>query len=163
MVKQLIIGLSMLLLSGCVTGNYQSFKSSVGYVDEHEKDNIYVVSYTGTPTTKVEIVNDFVLLRSAEVTLDNGYSYFVIEEASNNKDKVAQLSNGTASISDQFSRNGYGSARSRMDDAVKKVRPKSVMKIHCFKEKPEDTIVYDAVALERALKDEYQIEEPTQL
>ncbi len=68
-----------ILLSGC--SSYQQ-KSSLfnksGFSEERMGSNVFRVTYEGNDKNSDEEVSDFNLLRSAEVTMENGFKYFVI-------------------------------------------------------------------------------------
>lgn len=65
------------LLAGCVTA-YQPDGVSGGYSDQLRNGNTAQVSFRGNPLTAPEAVHSFLLRRCAEVTLQDGYSYFVL-------------------------------------------------------------------------------------
>ena len=75
--------LLILILAGCNSGTYQQYNLGVGYQSEQNQDNEFSISYTDAPRALMDKVNDFALLRSAEVTLENGYNYFVVTKAIN--------------------------------------------------------------------------------
>jgi hypothetical protein len=52
---------------------------SVGYTDMRLTENRVRVTYAGGNATRREEVEDFLLRRAAEVTLDSGYSHFVFD------------------------------------------------------------------------------------
>lgn len=144
-----------LFLAGCTTGNYQRFNDGVGYQETQLNTNEYNVTYTGTRSTNIKKVNDFVLLRSAEITLENGYKYFMITEAKNNRyevgstrsssTEVAMIENRMPSIPGTWAGSNSPQAKSEMI-------------ILMYNEKP-DGIAYDAKQIETALKNEYQIDD----
>ena len=50
-----------------------------GYTDQRLEQNRYRVTFTGNSVTRRETVEDYLLLRSAEVTLQSGLRYFVFD------------------------------------------------------------------------------------
>ncbi len=160
--KNIFVVPLVLMLASCVANNsYQSFNNGVGYKSEETEPNVYTVSYTGTRTTKTEKVNDFALLRCAEITLEKGFSYFVITEATNNRDVAGRGANvNVGSVFSDASKvglQGGGTFNSSVGPSVStQPRPVSTLVIHLFHEQPE-TISYDAYLIDRSLKDEYQI------
>ena len=64
-------------LVGCAT-EYQATGMTGGYSETRLGENIYRVSFQGNGFTNVERVTDFTLLRSAELTIRNGYKWFAI-------------------------------------------------------------------------------------
>lgn len=55
-----------------------AFLNSVGYYNNKVQNGIYSVGYSGNKHSSYEEINDFILLRSAEVTLEEGYKYFIV-------------------------------------------------------------------------------------
>jgi len=79
MKKILLLCALTTILCSCATpyhkyGNW----SGGGYTDLKIQDNIFKVTFGGNGYPNRGEVADFALLRSAEVTIENGYSYFVI-------------------------------------------------------------------------------------
>ncbi|MBT5187228.1 MAG: hypothetical protein HOH19_00805 [Kordiimonadaceae bacterium] len=129
----LVVGL---ILSGCMTGKYHTLNTiGNGYSSKQIANSTYHVSYVDKPLSDFEKINDFALLRAAEITLENGYYYFIIEDEKNNEKDLI------------FS-------RTYPDMAMPKA--KSQLYINCFKNKPEG-VSYDARQISDALRDEYQI------
>lgn len=67
------------LLAGCVTpASYgpKTADTSTGYTDERLAQNRYRVTYTGNSATPRDTVEDYLLYRAAQVTLDAGYTAF---------------------------------------------------------------------------------------
>ena len=73
-----------LLLVGCATGAtlYQPVKNGYGYSEQKLEVDRYRVSFFGNTRTDADTVADYVLYRAAEITLDNGYDYFVVIDRS---------------------------------------------------------------------------------
>lgn len=72
-------GLSALLLAGCATpAPYapQTHQGGAGYSDERLAQNRYRVTFTGNSATPRAQVEDFLLYRAAQVTLDSGFAAF---------------------------------------------------------------------------------------
>jgi hypothetical protein len=71
--------MALLVLAGCETGpayHQREAVGSSGYSDEQLATNRYRVTFTGTSSTRRETVENYLLLRSAEVTIKAGYRYF---------------------------------------------------------------------------------------
>jgi len=75
-----ILAAAVLLgLAACATQPVYGPKGpgqSAGYTDEQLAANRYRVTYTGSAATDRETVEDFLLYRSAEVTLKAGFTHF---------------------------------------------------------------------------------------
>lgn len=65
-------------LAACVTATpYQPATNGVGYAEQRLESNRYKVTFTGNSSTSRQTVENYLLYRAAEVTLQNGYDYFV--------------------------------------------------------------------------------------
>lgn len=67
-------------LGGCATA-YQPQGLTGGFSTTQLDTNVFTVSFRGNGYTGRERTNDFALLRSAEVALENGFSHFAIIDA----------------------------------------------------------------------------------
>lgn len=67
----------IIFLSACATP-YQPMGLMGGYSDSHLDSNTIRVSFYGNGYTSRETVENNLLYRSAEVTVQNGYNYFII-------------------------------------------------------------------------------------
>lgn len=59
---------------------YQPLHDDVGYGEQQLEANRYRVWFAGNSATPREQVEDYVLYRCAELTLDKGYDYFVLSD-----------------------------------------------------------------------------------
>jgi hypothetical protein len=67
------------ILAGCTTPTPYGPRaegSSTGYTDERLAQNRYRVTFTGNTATPRAAVEDYLLYRAAQVTLDSGYAAF---------------------------------------------------------------------------------------
>ncbi|HEX4870938.1 MAG TPA: hypothetical protein VFV27_01375 [Nevskiaceae bacterium] len=75
------LSLTLLLLAGCATVTpYQPLTEGQGYADQKLENNRFRVRFAGNSLTPRETVENYLLFRAAELTLDNGYDYFVFAE-----------------------------------------------------------------------------------
>ena len=95
------------VLSGCATA-YQSEGLSGGFTETQLDTNVWRVSFQGNGYTKGEQANDYAMLRSAELTLANGYTHFAFAE-SKTGEKVTAITTPTTSYT---SASAYGSGNS---------------------------------------------------
>lgn len=79
MFRRLIPFILLLLVVSCATP-YQKFELFVrgGYIDKKVSEDTYRVVYHGNNLTSMETVNTLLLYRSAELTVNLGYDYFVV-------------------------------------------------------------------------------------
>lgn len=110
-------------VGGCAT-RYKGIGSGGGYFDYRLTEDVFAVSFRGNTSTYEELVDLYLLRRSAEVTLEHGYAYFamVVEKARSRQGSF-----------------GYSSFK------VPLVSPGTSIQIKCYKERPPDTeLVIDA-------------------
>lgn len=157
----LIIFISFSLL-GCATG-YQSKGYSGGYSETQLDVNLFRVSFNGNALTDRERVKDFTLLRSAELTLEHGYKYFVVID----ENQSESLSAYTTPVQSNTSMNVYSTGNSAYGTATTTTtggqtyfasKPSASNTIVCFAVKPEGVFSYSAEFLTKSLKAKYQID-----
>lgn len=77
------------LLAACAQPTpYQRAANGFGFSEQRIEDNRYRIVFSGNNVTPKQVVEDYMLFRAAEITLANGYEYFVI--ADRNVDKSTQ-------------------------------------------------------------------------
>ncbi len=79
---KLLGALGLLVLAGCTSPTPYAPREPggyTGYTDQRLDENRYRVTFTGNSVTRRETVEDYLLLRSAEVTLQSGFRYFVFD------------------------------------------------------------------------------------
>lgn len=74
---QLSLAVCLLLFISCSTP-YQPKGSLGGYSEEKILTNMYKVAFQGNQHSKPEIIQKYLLYRSAELTQEMGYDYFAI-------------------------------------------------------------------------------------
>ena len=99
---------STLMVAGCATettyrpATGQGFNRT-GYSDRQVEPNRFLVSFAGNSVTSRDTVERYLLFRSEELTLQNGYDYFVMA------DRDTDLQSRTYSTPGGFNRGfGYG-------------------------------------------------------
>ncbi len=78
-----LVTVSALAISACATQPAYKQATSYngrGYSDQIIESNRFYVSFKGSSTTPRDEVETFLLLRAAELTLENGFDYFVVVE-----------------------------------------------------------------------------------
>ena len=72
---------AILLLAACGTPTpYQPVTNGFGYAEQPLETGRYRVSFFGNSLTARETVENYLLYRAAELTLDQGYDYFIVAE-----------------------------------------------------------------------------------
>lgn len=83
-----VLVLPSLLLVGCATqAPYKEAdkRGAVGYTETQLTDNRYRVVFTGNSRTDAETVQDYALLRAAELTLETGHDWFQLANRDDDK------------------------------------------------------------------------------
>ncbi|HUO98959.1 MAG TPA: hypothetical protein VMU01_09830 [Rhizomicrobium sp.] len=76
------VAAAAVMLAGCETATtYHPLedRSGTGYTDQQLTGNRYRVSFTGNSVTRRDVVENYLLLRAAEVTLKAGYRWFTFD------------------------------------------------------------------------------------
>ena len=134
--RLLIIAIT-LALSACAT-EYQSSSFSGGYSDQMTGNNTATVMFRGNGFTNATTTRRYALRRAAELTLQRGYDYFLIE-SSNDFTKTTELS-GTINCTTSF---GYTTCSESGGGTIEK--PRTQLDIRMFNgDVPNETGYYDA-------------------
>lgn len=126
-----IILLCLFTIIGCYT-EYQCKGKRGGYSETQIDQNVWEVYIGVNRHTTDERASDYLRLRCAELTKNNGFIYFQISDSVSNAKQISS-ENG-----DDF----YAS--------------KSCV-VTCFKEKPGTGIVYNALLIIASIKEKYSI------
>lgn len=141
-------------LAACATTTpYQPLKDGQGYAEQKIESNRYKVTFSGNSSTSKQTVENYLLFRAAEVTLANGYDYFVVADRDTESDtRYSQSYNG-------FGGFGYGwyprsSVGFGASTAIPSTEYEAQASILVFKgKKPEtETKAYDAREVKQNLE-----------
>lgn len=91
-VKVAVLSAGLFSLSACMTPTpYQAISEAAGthqgYSEEKIETNRYRLKFAGNSVTKRETVEDYMLYRAAELTLEQGYDWFSIVTRDTHEDK----------------------------------------------------------------------------
>ena len=90
MTNSLKIALSvslLLALAACAAPTpYKAAGQGYGYDETQIEDNRFRVSFSGNSLTDRETVENYLLYRAAELTLENGYDHFIVSTQDTEKD-----------------------------------------------------------------------------
>lgn len=78
--KKNILIVASLLVFGCGATAYQPYSLTGGYSDKKLSEDEFIIAFNGNIRTDEDRAIHFTMLRAAEITLNNGYKYFVIEQ-----------------------------------------------------------------------------------
>lgn len=168
---KLFLPFIMLLLSACATG-YQEYGSfgQQGYSETQLAEDMFRVSFKGNDVTEMERAQDFTLLRSAELTLNNGYSHFIIvDEAASERvgtivtpttTQTYSTATGSARVMGNSvfgNASGYSTSTTYGGQIFNTVSPSVSNTIVLLKEKPEDVFSFDAAFIYESLRAKYNL------
>lgn len=101
------------VLAGCATA-YQPAGLSGGFTETQIDKNVWRVSFQGNGYTRSERAEELAILRSAEISLANGFTHFAFADSKINTETssytapTTSYTTGSASV---YGNNIYGSAR----------------------------------------------------
>lgn len=141
--KVIFISLITSLACGCQTP-YKKLGMAGGYSEAKLGENKFKIHFSRNGFTTTERARDFVLRRNAEVTLENGFKYFIIDSDNTIKENLITRQNLNGPTL-------YGTMHTNTNIYV------AGNDISCFKERPKtEKIVYDASFISDAVKKKYQ-------
>lgn len=104
--KRLIL-LAAALSAGCaIPTPYQPDGFLGGFTETRLTSNTWRVNFQGNGFTKTEVVQDYALLRSAELTLQQGYRYFALADSRSRMDSAAMMMPSTSQTNINATRYG---------------------------------------------------------
>ena len=164
---KLTIGICIcgLLLTGCATP-YQSHGYTGGYSETRLAENVFQVTFKANAYSGFERATDFNLLRSAELTLENGFRYFIIvdsKEHTTESTYTAPTTSQTTASAYGYGNAAYGHAQTTTygGQTYHYSKPSTTNDIVCFKEKPDIVgMVLDAVYVTDSIRKKYGIAAP---
>lgn len=156
--KNLTVLLFILIITGCST-SYQSDSFTGGYTETQLADNIYKVSFRGNGYTSRSKAEDFTLLRCAELTLQQGYRFFIVIDGRNSSSSSTITTPTTTYSSATITGNSiYGSSNTYGGKTYMVSKPSSTNTIALLKEKPRNQFAYNAQMIFNNLKNKYDID-----
>lgn len=150
----------MFLVTGCAT-SYQAKSFTGGFSETQLSENIFKINFKGNGYTHSERTEDFVLLRSAEITLDHGFTHFIIidnKQSSDIRITTTPAQTTTYGSISSYGNTTYGSAQTITTggNTVIIKQPSATNTIMCFNGKPtEYQVVYDAQLTRTNLSKKY--------
>jgi len=154
--KYLLILLFGAIVTSCTA--YQPSGITGGYTEIKLAQNVYRVSFSGNGYTSPVRANDFALLRSAELTLENGFNYFVIVDADKYSTTSSYTTQTTADTTINMGSNGSGTARTTINggNVYYVAKPTSSNTFFTYIEKPQG-FSYNANYVVRSITGTYGI------
>lgn len=149
------------ILSACVT-TYQPVGFTGGFSETQLGENVWRVTFHGNGYTREERAEDLALLRSADLTLEKGYTHFALASSrSNTKTETYTTPSTSYTTGSVYSSGNYATGNATTyttggdTDSVSK--PSSSNIVVMFKGKPDvQGMVYDAKFICQSIGQKYQ-------
>lgn len=153
--KRLIVFSVFAILAACASP-YQKDGLGGGYSETQLSENVFKVSFRGNGYTSSDRATDMALLRSAEVSLENGFKYFAVIDEKNSASYGSYTTPTTTNASvTVYGNSAYGTATTYGGQTFLVTKPRSTNLIACFKEKPDDVYTFDAEFLSKSLRKKF--------
>jgi len=154
-----VVFLAIATVAGCATSTiYQPASSDGGngFSSTQLGENAFEVRFRGDSSTSPEKASDFALLRAAELTLEKGFDYFIIDDDENSQ----QTSVRTTPARSETKRTWKGATTTYYGgNTYTTSKPRARKVIVCFKEKPDwSGLIYDARFVVQSVKEKYETE-----
>ena len=152
----------MTALSGCAT-TYQSEGFSGGFNETRYAADVFEVSFKGNGYTSEQRASDLALLRSADLTLQNGYQFFAIITAGTTSDTYTfttperTVTTGTVQT---YGNTGYINAQSQTygGHTISAVWPTATKMFKMFREEPNWLpMFFDAAFICESIGKKYEV------
>lgn len=148
-------------LAACATG-YQSSGFTGGFDETALAPNVYRVSFRGNAYTSSERAADMALLRSADLTLQHGFKFFVLADASNTSRISAMTTPQTTTTTGSVT--AYGNmatfnaqSNSYGGETVYLAKPRAANLVVMYGDKPSVAgMVFDAAFVCASLASKYK-------
>jgi hypothetical protein len=150
------------IFSGCATA-YKREGFTGGFSETQLGENVFQVSFRGNGFSSRTRASDFALLRSSEITLENGFRYFIITDSEKYSKKSSYKTptrSHTTGRAHSYGNYSYGSAKTKTygGQTYKISKPRANNTIVCFEEKPNIVgAVFDATFIVSSIKQKYNI------
>jgi len=158
-----IIGLIVigLALASCATP-YAANGLLGGYSETALAEDVYRITFKGNAYTSAERVQDFALMRAAELTIEKGYSHFVLLDAASGGRPYSIVTPGQSTTTGTATAYGntatYSGSTTYTPPVVYSMfKPETGLIIKLANGKPDSVFSFDAAFLTRSMKEKYKI------
>ena len=149
-IKILVLMVVGLVAAGCGETGYHVKDASGGYSDFAISPDVFSVSFKGNSSTGRHTVEKYLMRRCCEVTLANGYKYYiVVSDKEDTRTGTIYSGNTTYNSSnyrkgnDDDYRHGFSHGyASTFGSAQDYEEPGLICTIKCFKERPDEDVDY---------------------
>ena len=154
--------LFILFLNSCATP-YQTGGAMGGFYETQLDENVFRVEFKGNAYTSMNKAVYFTLLRSAELTIENGYNYFVIVDENrytkSSTNKLPSTTYHSGTIRDYGNKATYkGTSKTYGGQTITSYRPRSSNTFVMFRYEPQiDGYFYDARFVAQSIREEFNL------
>lgn len=150
-----------LFIAGCATA-YQGKGFTGGFSETQLAPDVYRVSFSGNAATSHDRVQDFALLRAAELTLANNAQYFAVISAVDQTRVDTVVTPGSAYTTGTATKFGgttnySGTTTYSGGQAQTYYKPGVGLMIRILSEKPSGGMAFDAAFLASSIRAKYGI------
>jgi hypothetical protein len=149
-----------LITSGCAAYGPNNFWTG-GYTDTQLAPDVFRITFQGSAWSGAQNAQDLAMLRAADLTVKNGFSYFAIMTSAEGAWR------GSVTTPGQLVATGYGAGKMYYvrgtytpGATIAIEHPRSGLLIKCFTSKPENIPVLDARFLQKSIRRTYNISPP---
>lgn len=142
---------ALLLLAGACATEYQKSGATGGFKETQLAPDLFRVSFTGNAFTSTERVQDFALLRAAEITLEHHARYFAVVSQHDQTRRNTYVTPGS-----YYTKGNKTTYTSPTVDTY--YYPGVGMMVRIFETKPKGNFVFDAEFLSNSIRTKYQIQ-----
>jgi hypothetical protein len=149
-IRRAAIAAAAILAAACAT-EYQQKGGTGGFEETQLAPDVFRVSFKGNKYTSADRVQDFALLRAAEITLTHNARYFAVVSSKDQTQRNTYVNPG----SEYTDRKGYTTYTPATVSTY--YTPAVGMMIRIFPTKPKGDHAFDAEFLAKSLRTKYQI------
>lgn len=155
--KAVIIGVVLVFLVSCRATRYEPEGYYGGYSSTQLATDVYRVSFKGNSQISFDRASDYLLLRSAEIAIENGFKYFVVVDKDGHI-KNEQLDLPSYSYTTFSSDLSSASTSTMPGGSYSLSKPRVFNIIKLLSNKPSgEKLFFDAVQLKSLLRSKYKL------
>jgi len=156
--RPFLLSLLAALLGACATPYQEARPGNLGgYVTRRVSHDMFQIAFLGNADTDAARVKDFALLRAAEVTLQNGFRYFVIRDTRDlTRQRVIETSSSARTAVSMGAGGRYRENMQTYGLPIKYQTPGLALLIQCFAHSPGGDAC-DAEAVKQKISARYDL------
>lgn len=146
MKKGVFIILSIIFVIGCATPYKKAINPySEGYYDTLLQESVYDVTFNANSETNIKQVKDYVLLRAAEVCLENNYkTFYIVSKDDNSTTETSRIYHTTYSNNKSYT----------YYIPISETTPSASVVVKCS---PNEDLFFKAEDIKKNLREKYKL------